>query len=146
MRNSARGGINSIIEKVEEGFNYSIESLMAKPKIKLPLIGEIDFGSALDYIHLPRLASGGLATAPTLAMVGDNRNAAVDPEVVAPLSKLQGMIDAGGSEEIIALLREILALLRSGLSAELIGTLFGSDLKRVVLKIIADDKARRGAV
>lgn len=146
MRNSARDGINSIIEKVEEGFNYPIESLMAMPKIKLPLIGEIDFGSALDYIHLPRLASGGLATAPTLAMVGDNRNAAVDPEVVAPLSKLQGMIDAGGSEEIIALLREILALLRSGLSAELIGTLFGSDLKRVVLKIIADDKARRGAV
>lgn len=44
---------------------------------------------------IPALASGGLATAPTLAMVGDNRNAKVDPEVIAPLSKLKGMLNTG---------------------------------------------------
>jgi hypothetical protein len=41
---------------------------------------------------LPALAKGGLAYGPTTAIVGDNRNAAADPEVIAPLSKLQGML------------------------------------------------------
>ena len=41
---------------------------------------------------IPKLAKGGLATAPTLALVGDNRNAKSDPEVIAPLSKLKQMI------------------------------------------------------
>ena len=43
----------------------------------------------------PALAQGGLAFGPTMAVVGDNRNAGVDPEVIAPLSKLQSMM--GGS-------------------------------------------------
>lgn len=147
MREGAVGGINDIIEKIEEGINYPIEALMGQT-IHLPKIlgGDISLGDKLDFIHLPRLASGGLATAPTLAMVGDNRNALSDPEVISPLSKLQGMIDSGSSAESVELLREILALLRSGLSAELIGTIFGSDFKRTVLKIVADDKARRGTV
>ena len=41
---------------------------------------------------IPKLAKGGLATSPTLALVGDNRNAKSDPEVIAPLSKLKSMI------------------------------------------------------
>ena len=41
---------------------------------------------------IPKLAKGGLATSPTLALVGDNRNAKSDPEVIAPLSKLKQMI------------------------------------------------------
>jgi tape measure domain-containing protein len=44
----------------------------------------------------PKLAAGGLATGPTLAVVGDNRNARVDPEVIAPLSKLKGMLGGEG--------------------------------------------------
>ena len=38
---------------------------------------------------LPKLAQGGLAYGPTIAVVGDNPGAANDPEVVAPLSKLR---------------------------------------------------------
>ena len=41
---------------------------------------------------VPALASGGLAYGPTYAMVGDNPNARTDPEVIAPLSKLQAML------------------------------------------------------
>lgn len=41
---------------------------------------------------LPALAQGGLASAPTLALVGDNPNARIDPEVISPLSKLKDMI------------------------------------------------------
>jgi hypothetical protein len=53
--------------------------------------------SAFDMA--PPLASGGLAFGPTLALVGDNRNASVDPEVIAPLSKLKAMM-GGGNQNI----------------------------------------------
>jgi tape measure domain-containing protein len=48
--------------------------------------------SLIMKIGAPALAEGGLATGPTMAMVGDNRNARVDPEVIAPLSKLKSMM------------------------------------------------------
>jgi len=44
----------------------------------------------------PALAKGGLAFGETMAIVGDNPNAGTDPEVIAPLSKLQGMMGGGG--------------------------------------------------
>ena len=43
-----------------------------------------------------KLAKGGLAYGETLAVVGDNPNARMDPEVIAPLSKLQSMIGQSG--------------------------------------------------
>lgn len=45
---------------------------------------------------VPALASGGLAYAPTMAMVGDNPRASSDPEVIAPLSKLSQYMSAEG--------------------------------------------------
>ena len=54
----------------------------------------------LNRIQVPSLANGGLAYGPTMAMVGDNRNAAIDPEVVAPLSKLKDMM-GGGVVEVV---------------------------------------------
>lgn len=48
---------------------------------------------------VPKLAKGGLAYGPTYAMVGDNPNAGTDPEVIAPLSKLQAMLPTGGSAQ-----------------------------------------------
>lgn len=54
----------------------------------------------LDRIQVPALANGGLAYGPTMAMVGDNKNAAIDPEVVAPLSKLKDMM-GGGVVEVV---------------------------------------------
>ncbi len=50
---------------------------------------------------VPALATGGLAYGKTLALVGDNANASVDPEVIAPLSKLQAMLPEGGSRQDI---------------------------------------------
>jgi hypothetical protein len=47
---------------------------------------------------VPALASGGLAYAPTMAMVGDNPRASSDPEVIAPLSKLSQYMSAGGGD------------------------------------------------
>ena len=44
-------------------------------------------------------------------MVGDNKNAYSDPEVVSPLSKLQGMIDSGNGENT-EILQQILMYLK----------------------------------
>ena len=48
-----------------------------------------------------RLAKGGLAFGETLAVVGDNPNARMDPEVIAPLSKLKNILaDSGGGGRV----------------------------------------------
>ncbi|MDE7390208.1 MAG: hypothetical protein K2M82_04625 [Lachnospiraceae bacterium] len=87
-------GIGSIVEKVGE------------------LIGQ-DWGFSMpdEPPKIPRLAKGGLVTAPTLAVVGDNKNAKNDPEVISPLSKLQGMIDSGSACDT-ELLQQILMYLK----------------------------------
>ena len=54
--------------------------------------------NALESV--PALATGGLAYGKTLALVGDNPNAIADPEVIAPLSKLQAMLPSGGGQNI----------------------------------------------
>jgi tape measure domain-containing protein len=50
----------------------------------------------INRIQIPALAKGGVAFGPSLAMVGDNPNARIDPEVIAPLSKLRDMM--GGQQ------------------------------------------------
>ncbi len=80
------------------------------------LLGDLfgqDWGFSLpdEVPKIPRLAQGGLVTAPTLALVGDNQNASTDPEVVSPLSKLEGMLDSGG-EANTEMLSQILMYLK----------------------------------
>jgi tape measure domain-containing protein len=66
-------------------------------------IALVAIGTAIkNGIAAPKLAEGGLAYGPTMAMVGDNKSARVDPEVIAPLSKLKSMMGdmgIGGSLE-----------------------------------------------
>jgi tape measure domain-containing protein len=50
------------------------------------------------FNNMPALAQGGLAFGPTTALIGDNRNAAIDPEVVAPLSKLRDIMGGSGTQ------------------------------------------------
>jgi len=53
---------------------------------------------AAEDAGVPALAEGGLIYGPSLALVGDNKNASIDPEVVAPLSKLKGMLGGNAVE------------------------------------------------
>lgn len=53
---------------------------------------------------IPKLAKGGIVKAPTLAVVGDNAGANTgDPEVISPLSKLQGMINTSSGQDVVIL-------------------------------------------
>ena len=59
--------------------------------------------AAVTAAGIPKLAEGGVATGPTLAMVGEYAGASGNPEVIAPLDKLRGMLadnDSGFSGEV----------------------------------------------
>ena len=67
---------------------------------------------------LPALAEGGLAFAPTMAMVGDNPNARIDPEIIAPLSKLKAFMGEGQPVEVYGILSGETILLSSKRAAD----------------------------
>ncbi|MEF2969234.1 hypothetical protein V3851_26020 [Paenibacillus sp. M1] len=106
-----KGAINLIIDAL----NFMIRQLN-KVKIDIPdwvqdLTGAGEtFGFNIPTI--PKLAKGGLAYGPTLAMVGDNRGAAADPEVISPLSKLQEML-GGSNQAVVEVLMLILDAIRN---------------------------------
>ena len=49
--------------------------------------------AAVTAAGIPMLADGGLASGPTLAMVGEYAGASGNPEVIAPLDKLRGLLE-----------------------------------------------------
>lgn len=76
-----------------EAFKLAIKSM--NPWVALGAgVALIAAGTAVGAIaNKPiKLAKGGLAYGPTLAVVGDNVGAAHDPEVIAPLSKLRDYV------------------------------------------------------
>lgn len=80
--NAVISAINWVIEKINS-VSFDIPDWV-------PLIGGTHFGLSIPTI--PLLASGGIATAATLAMVGEG----AEPEAILPLSKLAEMLDGGG--------------------------------------------------
>lgn len=111
--------INMILSPLADALiqfgRMAIAAGFAAESIKVALeslggVGAIAAGIALvalgtfvkSQLKAPKLAEGGLAFGPTMAMVGDNRNAGIDPEVIAPLSKLKAMLgDTGGGTPYI---------------------------------------------
>ncbi|BBI32370.1 phage tail protein [Cohnella abietis] len=132
-----KGGINLIID----GLNFLIRS-MNKIHFDIPDwvpgIGGKGFG--INIPEIPKLAKGGLVGAPTLAMVGDNRNAAVDPEVVTPLSKLQDMLGASNQMVVEVLYMILDALERLDLSVDI----DGERLTRVIRGLLNKENGRVG--
>ena len=62
----------------------------------VPIIGGTKFGFSMDHItvpNIPMLANGGVITQPTLAMMGEYAGASTNPEIVAPESKIRGLLD-----------------------------------------------------
>lgn len=60
-------------------------------------------------IKTPQLAKGGLAYGPSRAIVGDNPNAYIDPELTIPMSKLRkelgGGVGGGGMVQVVGVIR-----------------------------------------
>ncbi|MDL2230232.1 hypothetical protein LJB87_00365, partial [Alistipes sp. OttesenSCG-928-L06] len=89
-------------------FKTALKSVLANPWAALAVGAAMVAAAAIMTAlinknakkNAPALAQGGLAFGPTYAMVGDNPNAGVDPEVIAPLSKLKDMMAGGGTANV----------------------------------------------
>ncbi|MBA7527243.1 hypothetical protein ES705_19418 [subsurface metagenome] len=77
-----------------------INALQTKPFIPMGLIAAVGAGIAgglqIAAIAATSLAKGGIAFGKTLVRVGEYPGARSNPEVIAPLNKLQGMLGIGG--------------------------------------------------
>ncbi|MDE6784322.1 MAG: hypothetical protein K2J26_02950, partial [Ruminococcus sp.] len=134
-------GINWVIEQPFNTINWALDGIR---DIEIFDWCPFEWLPSIDVPQIPKLANGGLATAPTLAMVGDNKNAKTDPEVIAPLSKLDGML--GDNSEITELLKIIIELLKNGMNIEIINYMFRNsrEFSREVIRAVAEDNARKG--
>ena len=56
--------------------------------------------AAIASTPIPALSEGGIAFGPTLAQVGEYKGASANPEVIAPLNKLKGMLNTQQSSKI----------------------------------------------
>ena len=85
-------------------FKSALKSVLANPWVAIGVGAAMVAAAALmtalinknAQAQVPALAGGGLAYGKTYAVIGDNANASVDPEVIAPLSRLQQMLPVSG--------------------------------------------------
>jgi hypothetical protein len=52
-------------------------------------------GVMAAFASIPKFAAGGIVSGPTMGLMGEYPGAKSNPEVIAPLSKLQGMLNQG---------------------------------------------------
>ena len=92
-----RNAINSLITWVETGINNIINKINNSGVMTL-INRATGWGLAINSIYIPRLANGGIASSPTLAMIGEYSGASHNPEIVAPQSVMRETIDAANAE------------------------------------------------
>lgn len=110
--NNALTGLENFINGFISAINKMLSGVDTVANSIGKLFGQEWHAGRLNKVTLPRLAKGGLVKAPTLAVVGDNAGAnSGNPEVIAPLSKLQGMINTSNGEDTV-ILGEILSYLK----------------------------------
>jgi tape measure domain-containing protein len=98
--NTARKIISAEIAK---GVAAAVRGALTNVPFPLNIAAAAGAGAAASGLFnsiVPQLAQGGLAFGPTMAVVGDNVGARSNPEVIAPLDKLQGMM-SGGTQKVI---------------------------------------------
>lgn len=88
IKNAVKNGINSVINFINSGIGQLNKFQVDVPK-GVPIIGGKHVG--LNIPTIPTLATGGIATGPTLAEIGEGG----EPEAVVPLSKLSNMLNGG---------------------------------------------------
>ena len=103
--NSQEGFFSSFVENMKKAIKQLLIQLAVMTAINILLGGKgMTIGKAFTAAKtsILGLASGGLVTGPTMALVGEGTGTtASNPEVVAPLDKLKGMLNgAGGVQQV----------------------------------------------
>lgn len=106
---STEGFFKSFIKNLQQAIKQLLVQLAVIMAIKI-LIGDASTvkeafslakASVLGLAKVPKMANGGLFSGASLALVGEGAGtSASNPEVVAPLDKLKGMINGGGNQQI----------------------------------------------
>lgn len=103
------GAWTNYIANILQSVSKAIPALTALTAAKaaasaadVPIIGYIAAGAAIasvlaSFAALPKFAEGGIAYGPTVGLFGEYPGAANNPEVVAPLNKLQSLIEPAWS-------------------------------------------------
>ena len=101
--NAARQVIKTQVAEATAAYAAKVFSSVPFPfNLALAAAAGSVVGSLFNKI-IPPFADGGMVSGATLAMVGEGPGtSAINPEVIAPLDKLQGMIgNAGGQVEVV---------------------------------------------
>ena len=103
------GAWTNYIANILQSVSKAIPALTALTAAKaaasaadVPIIGYIAAGAAIasvlaSFAALPKFAEGGIVYGPTVGLFGEYPGAANNPEVVAPLNKLQSLIEPAWS-------------------------------------------------
>jgi hypothetical protein len=103
--NSQQGFFSSFVENMKKAIKQLLIQLAVMTAINILLGGKgmtLSKAFSAAKTSILGLESGGLVTGPTMALVGEGAGTnASNPEVVAPLDKLKGMINgSNGSQQI----------------------------------------------
>lgn len=91
VMNQASAMSSAIAGATQSGAATGPAAVFSTPAFIATAIG----GVLSAFAAIPKFAAGGIVSGPTMGLMGEYPGAKSNPEVIAPLSKLQGMLDQG---------------------------------------------------
>jgi hypothetical protein len=91
IMNQASAMASAIAGASQSGAATGPAAIFTTPAFIATAIG----GVLSAFAAIPKFAAGGIVSGPTMGLMGEYPGAKSNPEVIAPLSKLQGMLDQG---------------------------------------------------
>lgn len=93
IMNQASAMAASIAGATQSGAATGPAAIFTTPAFIATAVG----GVLSAFAAIPKFAAGGIVSGPTMGLMGEYPGAKSNPEVIAPLNKLQGMLDQGNS-------------------------------------------------
>ena len=91
IMNQASAMASSIAGASQSGAATGPAAIFTTPAFIATAVG----GVLAAFAAIPKFAAGGIVSGPTMGLMGEYPGAKSNPEVIAPLNKLQGMLDQG---------------------------------------------------
>lgn len=91
IMNQASAMAASIAGATQSGAATGPAAIFTTPAFIATAVG----GVLSAFAAIPKFAAGGIVSGPTMGLMGEYPGAKSNPEVIAPLNKLQGMLDQG---------------------------------------------------
>lgn len=91
IMNQASAMASSIASASQSAAATGPAAIFTQPAFIATAVG----GVLSAFAAIPKFAAGGIVSGPTMGLMGEYPGAKSNPEVIAPLNKLQGMLDQG---------------------------------------------------